>query len=239
VLAIFLFLLMGCLAAVASSEPTVLPLPRQALYQSSGLSMGMGIGSVGRRHCHDMRVWQAQLDYAYGPVLSGGADMKVYGGNADEQSALVYQRYSLHAKWNKAGSRYNLYFGPVFGFDNTDLKEMRKEVVAIGDGVANLMESSCAETYGTQGVSFGYEAGMGALLHPDWGVVVANYFDMTTDSDVLFAVSMGLSFNVRNYWERLQRATQGCWLSVEWRSNLPISTLQPANSYVIGVSLGF
>lgn len=237
-----LFLILVVLNAVSWGEGTI-PLPRQTLYLARGLGGGVGLGKVGRNGCQSMSVWQVQGEYAYSPSLSGGANMKIYGGNVDTSVSIVYQRYYVHGKFHHASSRYDLYLGPVFGFDNTNLKTMRQEIGGIGDGGdegdTTATASACADMYGAQGVSLGYEAGMGALLHPDWGMMVGHSFDLTTGSDAQFAVSLALAFNLWNHWERLRENLQGSWVVLEWNANLSLSSTTPLNSVVLGITLGF
>jgi len=224
---------------VSAGAGTAIPLPRQTLYLSEGIGGGFGLGSVGRKGCQSMSVWQAQGEYAYSPSLSGGMNMKLFGGNVDKQNAIVYQRYSLHSKFHRSAPKYDLYIGPVFGFDNTDLKAIREEIHSIGGVTGDEPNARCAETFGAQGMSLGYEAGMGAVLHRDWGAVVGHTFDVTTSGDTQFAVSLALAFNIWNHWERLRRSLQGSWLVVEWQSNLALASQDPVNSVVFGVTLGF
>jgi hypothetical protein len=237
-----LFLIFVVLTAASWGEGTI-PLPRQTLYLARGLGGGVGLGKVGRNGCQSMSVWQVQGEYAYSPGLSGGVNMKIYGGNVDTAVSIVYQRYYVHGKFHYASPRYDLYLGPVFGFDNTNLKTIRREIGGIGDGGdegdTTATASACADLYGAQGVSLGYEAGMGALLHPDWGMMVGHSFDLTTGSDAQFAVSLALAFNLWNHWERLRENLQGSWVVLEWNANLSLSSTTPLNSVVLGITLGF
>lgn len=232
----FVFLLLLWVSSLGADQS--IPLPRQTVYVPHGFAGGMGLGSVGRHNCKDMAIWQVQGDFFYTPTLSAGPNMVLYGGNADDQTSITYQRYYLQAKFHRKHDRYSLFLGPMLGFDNTNLQELRREleggVEEIGDGE----EVNCAETYGTQGMSLGYEAGLGVLLGQDWGATLGHSFALTTGQDAQFALSLGLAFNVWNYWARLRETLLGAWVVLEWRSDLTLDSQSPLNSYVLGVSLG-
>lgn len=201
----------------------------------------MAIGGVGRHSCSNMWIWQVQSEYYYSPSLSGGPNMLLYGGNVDQESAIVYQRYHFQGKAHYRSGRYDLFIGPVLGFDNTDLQELRKELSDNGDDETvdpDTTLGNCSESYGAQGLSIGYEAGMGALFNEDWALSVGQSFAYTTGHDTQFSVSVALAYNLWNRWERLRSSLQDTWIVLEWRSDLSVGSLSPLNSLVLGLSLG-
>ena len=235
------FLLLFILAfTVSVCAETSIPLPRQGVYMSQGLSAGVGVGLVGRKHCKRMSVWQGQMDYAYSPGLSGGANIKFYGGNLDEERSLVYQRYTVHAKFHWPRNRIDVFLGPRFGFDNTSLQEMRQELLG-EDGLSgdSLGVDLCAESIGAQGMSFGYESGLGLALAQDWGLNIGHSLDLTTEGDTQFGVSAALAYNIWNHWERLRESLQSAWLIAEGHSVMPLQGKAALNSLVLGFTLGF
>lgn len=216
-----------------------IPLPRQTVYVPQGFAGGMGIGTVGQTRCKNMAIWQVQGDYFYAPQFSAGLNMVLYGGNADKQTSMTYQRYYLQAKFHRPRDRYTLFIGPILGFDNTNLQELRRELRPDDEEpVPDEGSGDCAASYGTQGISLGYETGLGVLLSQNWGMTAGHAMATTTDRDALLAFSLGVNFNLWNHWERLQTTLQDAWLLLEWRGDLDFHSLKVLHSLVFGVSLG-
>jgi hypothetical protein len=224
-----LFLLFAACLANAG-----LPLSRQSVAQDSGLMAGIAMGFAGRAHCNHMWNWQGQVEYAYTDWISAGASLKFYGGKIDSASSLIYQRYSLQAKFIRARPRYALFIGPVFSFDNTDLAALRG---SIGRDTSAI--SACAETFGNPGSSISYHAGGTYLFTESLAGILGQSFDIAFDGAIQVGISLGLAFNLHPYLGRFGENTQSSWLSMEMTTNFTSASWYPIYNVLFGLSVGF
>ncbi|MBR6435672.1 MAG: hypothetical protein IKS45_04135 [Thermoguttaceae bacterium] len=106
-----------------------IPLPGQTAYLGEGLSFGLGFGVYDPlAECDCMGAWQSQLEYFYKEWLSGGANVRFFGGDLDRDAMVLYQRYRLNIRFHGVSDRYDLYAEPFLGFENTSISAFRKQV---------------------------------------------------------------------------------------------------------------
>jgi hypothetical protein len=218
---------------LAGATHAGLPLARQAVALDSGVSAGMAMGFAGRTHCNNLWNWQGQIEYAYTDWASAGASLKFYGGKLDSGSSLVYQRYSLQAKFIRLQPRYALFFGPIFSFDNTDLSALRN--------ASNNTETrgGCAETFGNPASSVAYHTGGTYLFGESWAALLGHTFDITFDGEYQAGFSLGLAFDLHKHLERFRQNTQSAWLSAEANANFTAASWLPIYSVLFGLAIGF
>ena len=110
-----------------------IPLPHQTAFLGKGLSVGIGAGLFkASDDCDCLGVWQGQLEYHYSDFITGGLDVRFFGGTLDRDVMLMYQRYRLNVRVHKAFSWVDFYASALLGLETTDLSEFRKEIY---DGV--------------------------------------------------------------------------------------------------------
>ena len=106
-----------------------IPLPRQSAFLSEGISVGIGAGLFNAsKDCDCLGVWQGQLEYHYKDYVTGGIDVRFFGGTLDHDVMLMYQRYRLNARIHKSFSGADFYASALLGLETTDLSEFRKEL---------------------------------------------------------------------------------------------------------------
>ena len=135
-----------------------IPLPRQGAYTGRGLSAGLAGGVFEpTKNCDCLGVWQAQGDFLYYPWLSGGIDVRFFGGDLDSDVMVMYQRYRISAKAFFLTKILALYLSPVLGLENTSISEFRKELHGHGSRVVERRvigrcgtdgETSCRHSQG-------------------------------------------------------------------------------------------
>ena len=106
-----------------------IPLPHQSAFLGGGISVGVGAGLFNAsKDCDCLGVWQGQLEYHYRDYISGGLDVRFFGGTLDQDVMLMYQRYRLNVRFHKAFSGADFYASTLLGLETTDLSEFRKEL---------------------------------------------------------------------------------------------------------------
>lgn len=106
-----------------------IPLPHQSAYLGEGLSVGIGAGLLNpSKECDCLGVWQGQFEYHYKKYITGGLDVRFFGGTLDRDVMLMYQRYRLNARLHKRFLGADYYVSAILGLETTDLSEFRKEL---------------------------------------------------------------------------------------------------------------
>ena len=85
-------------ATLFATEP--IPLPKQSIYMEKGIQAGIGLGTVWRTSCQARFQWLGGVEYAYTPRISGSASARMFGGNLDANSSLVYSRYFINGRYH-------------------------------------------------------------------------------------------------------------------------------------------
>ena len=106
-----------------------IPLPHQSAFLGEGISVGIGAGLFNAtKDCDCLGVWQGQLEYHYKDYITGGFDVRFFGGNLDHDVMLMYQRYRLNVRAHASFSWVDFYASVLLGLETTDLSEFRKEL---------------------------------------------------------------------------------------------------------------
>ena len=106
-----------------------IPLPRQSAFLGEGFSVGIGAGLFNAsKDCDCLGVWQGQLEYHYKDFITGGFDVRFFGGTLDRDVMLLYQRYRLNVRAHASFSWIDFYASILLGLETTDLSEFRKEL---------------------------------------------------------------------------------------------------------------
>ena len=106
-----------------------IPLPHQSAFLGKGFSVGIGAGLFNAsKDCDCLGVWQGELEYHYKDYITGGFDVRFFGGTLDRDVMLLYQRYRLNVRFHKNFSGADFYISPLLGLETTDLSEFRKEL---------------------------------------------------------------------------------------------------------------
>lgn len=212
-------------------------MPNGNMAQSKGLNGGVGFGTLNNSKCKTLFTWTGHADYSYNSLVSSGASIKFSGGILDSINSLVNQRYSLNVMFNKILPDHALYIGPVFSFDNTDLKELMDDFSQIGGSHARE-QTACGEGFSEIGASIGYKSGLGFLLTPDFGLSFGHGTDFMFNGGYLLSISTSVAFNLRDRFEKLIENTKNVWLSLEYFTSFTKKSFG-TNSIILGLSLGF
>ncbi|MBR6454193.1 MAG: hypothetical protein IKS97_06435, partial [Fibrobacter sp.] len=130
-----------------------IPLPRQSAFLGEGLSVGIGAGLFNAsKDCDCLGIWQGQLEYHYKEYLTGGFDVRFFGGTLDQDVMLMYQRYRLNVRAHAGFSWIDFYASVLFGLETTDLSEFRKELRegVHKDDASELVSDSTESVDGTE-----------------------------------------------------------------------------------------
>ena len=106
-----------------------IPLPHQSAFLGKGFSVGIGAGLFNAsKDCDCLGVWQGQLEFHYKDYITGGFDVRFFGGTLDRDVMLLYQRYRLNTRFHKSFAGADFYIAALLGLESTDLSEFRKEI---------------------------------------------------------------------------------------------------------------
>ena len=223
-----------------------IPLPHQSAFLGEGFSVGIGAGLFSAsKECDCLGVWQGQLEFHYKDFITGGFDVRFFGGTLDRDVMLMYQRYRLNTRFHKSFSGADFYVATLFGLETTDLSEFRKELregfrkdgspddadspsdshfegtgVAIpieeSDSISALSsEKNCEKMFSLDGFTLGLEVGMGVAVSRYLGFVGSATYEFNFSWTQLVAVSPGIAFNLREIWPWAGRNLRSTWISFE------------------------
>ena len=233
-IALVIFLLaISALAENQVSDNVNIPLPRQGAYPGRGLSAGLAVGVFEpTRNCDCLGVWQAQGDFLYYPWLSGGIDVRFFGGDLDNDVMVMYQRYRVSGKVFFVSHVLALYLSPVLGLENTNISEFREELHGHGydrelsgkdpktpkDSVADSVEvnrRSCEKMFSLDGFSVGVELGGGVALGQYFGFTGSVLYEYNFVEAVQLTLTPGLAFDLRRVWTWPREKMRSMWISFE------------------------
>jgi hypothetical protein len=202
--------------------------------------VGVGAGLFNAsKDCDCLGVWQGQLEYHYRDYITGGFDVRFFGGTLDRDMMLMYQRYRLNIKFHKTFSGADFYAGAMLGLETTDLSEFRKELkdgvyrdrsidvdsskVAESDSLSGDSESSenliaeknCEKMFSLDGFTLGVEVGLGVALSRYFGITGSASYEFNFSWAQLVAFSPGIAFNVQEIWPWGQKNLRSTWVSFE------------------------
>jgi hypothetical protein len=227
-------------ASKQTSKCYNIPLPHQAAFLGHGISVGVGAGLFNAsKDCDCLGVWQGQLEYHYRDYITGGFDVRFFGGTLDRDMMLMYQRYRLNIKFHKTFSGADFYAGAMLGLETTDLSEFRKELkdgvyrdrsinvdsskVAESDSLSGDSESSenliaeknCEKMFSLDGFTLGVEVGLGVALSRYFGITGSASYEFNFSWAQLVAFSPGIAFDVQEIWPWGQKNLRSTWVSFE------------------------
>ena len=256
---IIFFLTMFAQAAdhVYADEVNI-PLPRQGAYTGRGLSAGLAGGVFDpTKNCDCLGVWQAQGDFQYFPWLSGGIDVRFFGGDLDSDVMVMYQRYRISAKAFFLTDVFALYLSPVLGLENTSISEFRQELHGKGyerepggwnskppkDTVIDSVEvkrKSCEKMFSLDGFSVGIELGGGISLGRYFGLTGSALYEYNFVEAVQLTLTPGLAFDMRQVWAWPREKLRSMWLSFEvgFQRYFNRGVGSWSRSAVVGIQLG-
>ena len=210
-------------------EETNVPLPHQSAFLGEGLSAGVGAGLFNAsKDCDCLGVWQGQLEYHYKDYITGGFDVRFFGGTLDSDVMLMYQRYRLNVRFHRGFTGADFYISPLFGLETTDLSEFRKELhdgtfgdVTVAGSSSNeepdslQIEKNCEKMFALDGFTFGVEAGMGLVVFRYLGLTASASYEFNLSWAHLAAFSPGIAFNLREVWPWAGQNLRSTWISFE------------------------
>ncbi len=227
------------------SAPDI-PLPKQSAYTGRGFTVGIGAGAFDpSEECDCMGVWQGQMDYFYTPWLSGGAEVRFFGGDMDSENTLLYSHYRVFGKFHLAFQSLSFYLSPMVGLETTDISEIREDVKGHdeedGEAVDTLSEkSNCEKMFSLDGFTVGIEGGAGWAFSKYAGALVAVQYEYSFSKAQLLTVTPGLGFNLRSVWDWAQKNTNSLWITLEGGGQRYFNrgVTEWANYLILGIVLG-
>ena len=237
----FLWTVLLLIGVSAASEDV--PLPRQSAYTGEGLAMGLAIGlfNPSGEECNCIGMWQGHVDYFYLPYLSGGLDIRIYGGNIDSRSMILYQRYQLHVRFYKNLLQNLVVFGtPLIGFETTNLQAIQKNIASGDPTSVNLNQDICTESFALNGFSMGAEFGAGYKINKDFGLLGGALYEFNYSDFHYIALTAGVAFNIRNHWKRLEEGMLSSWISLEiqWQRYIGAGDGFWSETFLLGLFFG-
>ena len=223
-----------------------IPLPKQSAYTGKGFTVGIGAGAFDPSdECDCMGVWQGQADYFYTPWLSGGLEVRFFGGDMDSDNSLLYSRYRIFGKFHLAFQSLSFYLSPMVGLETTDISEIRKDLKGRDDDdeedVDTLNEkSNCEKMFSLDGFTVGIEGGAGWSFSKYVGALVAVQYEYSFSKAQLLTVTPGLGLNLRNIWGWAQENTNALWITLEGGGQryFDRGVTEWANYVILGIVLG-
>ena len=223
------FALSAFAAEVSSADSTVasgpnIALTRSSVYLGKGVSIGVAGGVFNpTEDCDCLGVWQAQLEYFYSPRVSGGLDVRFFGGDLDSDVMILYQRYRMNVRFHFPFNRLDFFASPVIGLETTDIEEFRDEwdnredrwwkPGAKLDSVDR--EKSCEKMFSLDGFSIGAELGAGWRFSRLWGLTGGALYEYNFSRTHLLTLSPGVAFNLRDVWGWASRTLLSSWITLE------------------------
>ena len=210
-------------------------LSNQMLYTGEGLVAGLGAGIFHPEgeECNYIGIWQAHVDYFYHPLFSVGMGFRFYGGNIDSKSMLLYQRYSIQSLYFAVLTpRFLLALGPEVGFENTNLKKIQKRISNdLHDEVSkDSLDCMCTAAYTLGDFSIGLNMSSSFVLNQSFSFLYSFLYEYDFTRVHYRTYTVGLAFNIRNYWKKLEHSMLSSWISLELKverfsKNLAAETL--------------
>lgn len=217
-----------------SSGATSVALPGQAAYTGKGLSFGFGSGVYApNEDCDCMGSWQVQASYFYTDWISGGGEVRFFGGNLDPSMMVMYQRYRVNMQFHWLHDDFDIYAQPFLGLENTNISEFRKQVsgdkpsekkhhwwenqkeeVVEKDSVA-LSEDDCWKLFSMDGFTVGLGIGFGYNLSRYFALTGLVQGEYNFSHDVMLNLAPGVAFNLWEVWPWAKKNLLSTWISVE------------------------
>ena len=208
----------------ADKEVQSIALPRQSAYLGKGISVGIA-GGVFKPSgdCDCLGVWQGQLEYYYSPWISGGIDVRFFGGDLDSDVMVLYQRYRMDVRGHFQYKSFDVFLAPVLGLETTDLQEFREEWDNRQDewwkpGIdldSVVYQKDCEKMFSLDGFSGGVELGVGWKFTRLFGVTGDFLYEYNFSGAHLLTLTPGLAFSLKDVWPWANRTLASLWISAE------------------------
>lgn len=199
-------------------------LPRQSVYQEKGLSVGVAGGLFyPSEKCDCLGIWQGQLEYYYSSWVSGGIDVRFFGGDLDSDVMILYQRYRMNTRFHLAFKTVDMFLSPVFGLESTDIQEFRdewdnreEEWWRPGIDLDSVVHhKDCEKMFMLDGFSVGAEFGAGWRFSKLFGITGDAMYEYNFSGAHLLTLTPGVAFSLRDVWPWAYRNLASTWISVE------------------------
>lgn len=193
------------------------PLPNHTMYQSRGLQGGMALGGIAKNSCQSLVVWEGSAGFSYTPHWYGGGSFRFLGGSPDSSTTISLARYYVNARFSEnIGKDFRFFISPVFGFANTDLRKLRREIGGWGseDSLANL-NTFCEERYSTSGISVAYEIGSSYHLYKGLSILLGHQLELTSAAWLTTTLNTGLAVDIYRYSEFMRRRSNSVYVFME------------------------
>ena len=241
------------------SEISTVPLPGQTAYMEQGLSFGMGFGVYDPlEECDCMGAWQVQLEYFYSDWISGGADVRYFGGDLDRDAMVMYQRYRLNVRLHLPSDEFDLFVEPFMGLENTSISAFRKQVHGknregkrhywwddsedeeVVDSLEVNENDNCQRLFSLDGFSIGLGIGGGLNLNRLFGLTGGVHMEYNFSKEFLLSIVPGVAFNLREVWPWAKRTLRSSWISFEigGQKTFNRGIEEFSNTYFIGFQIG-
>jgi len=193
------------------------PLPNHTMYQNRGLQGGMALGGIAKNSCQSLVVWEGSAGYSYTPQWYGGGSFRFLGGSPDSSTTISLARYYVNARFaENIGEDFRFFISPVFGFANTDLRKLGREIGDWGseDSLANL-NTFCEERYSASGISVAYELGSSYHLYKGLSLLLGHQLELTSEAWLTTTLSTGLAIDIHRYSEFMRRRSNSVYAFME------------------------
>lgn len=226
-----------------------IPLPKQSAYTGKGFSVGIAAGVFNpAEECDCLGFWQGQIEYFYLPWLSGGAEVRFFGGDLDADAMVMYQRYQINVKFHLAWPSIDLYLSPVAEFENTDISAIREEWEHRGDWDGSMAEkldtldhdSKCEKLFSLDGFSSGIEFGVGWKPISQFGLTSSVIFEHDFTRARLLKTTHGIALNLPKIFDWDPDWLNSVWFSAEsgFRKYFNRGVKSWSSSIILGFQLG-
>lgn len=227
-----------------------IPLPKQSAYTETGLSVGIGVGIFNpTEDCDCLGVWQGQGEFFYKDWISGGIDVRFFGGDLDAESMILYQRYRLFSRFHFVlTNNFDIYLSPVLGLESTDISEFRKEMNNKKDWREKNedlfdtlnQETICKKMFSLDGFSSGLEIGMGWAFSKYVGITSSAQYEYSFSKSQLLTLTEGLAFNLRKMSKKDFKNVKSIWITLEsgFQRYFNRGVSDWANSWILGFQFG-
>ena len=227
-----------------------IPLPHQSAYTGFGLLVGLAAGLFNpTEECDCLGVWQGQVEYFYSDWVSGGFDVRFFGGDLDTDMMVRYQRYRMNVRFHFPHERWSWYISPIVEFESTDLEDIRDEwhqrdMEGWIPGVSTETEQEvedCEKMFSLDGFSVGVDLGGGVVFWDILGTTANILYEYNFGGAQLLTISPGIAYNLQAIWPWAKKSLSAAWVSIETGFqrffNRSVDSLALAG--YLGVAVGF
>lgn len=201
-----------------------IPLTHQTVYLPKGIAVGIGAGIYNpTENCDCLGVWEGVLEYFYSERVSGGINVRFFGGDLDDDAMVMNQRYGLYTRFHHARKNYDVYVSPVLGLETTSLETFREEWdnresqwwrPGVDTDTTYEVED-CEKMFSLEGFSVGVEVGGGWDFVPSFGLMGSASYEYNFAGAQLLTLTPGFGFNLRNVWPWAVENLLAAWFTID------------------------